>query len=69
VLKRRHTWELLSSLVQSSIHDQALRRAVLEVCDANTRVNSEFKFFYRCSPTWLLMSRQRLLSFWSHSDH
>ncbi|KAG1888586.1 ribosome 60S biogenesis N-terminal-domain-containing protein [Suillus subluteus] len=31
VLKRRHTWELLSSLVQSSVRDQALRRAVLEV--------------------------------------
>jgi nucleolar pre-ribosomal-associated protein 1 len=31
VLKRRHTWELLSSLVQSSTRDQALRRAVLEV--------------------------------------
>ncbi|KAG1758268.1 hypothetical protein EDD22DRAFT_850174 [Suillus occidentalis] len=30
VLKRRHTWELLSSLVQSSVRDQALRRAVLE---------------------------------------
>ncbi|KAG2045770.1 hypothetical protein BDR06DRAFT_1015311 [Suillus hirtellus] len=31
VLKRRHTWDLLSSLVQSSVRDQALRRAVLEV--------------------------------------
>jgi nucleolar pre-ribosomal-associated protein 1 len=34
VLKRRH----LSSLVQSSVRDQALRRAVLEVCGANTFV-------------------------------
>jgi len=31
VLKRRHTWELLASLVQSSARDQALQRAVLEV--------------------------------------
>ncbi|KAG2153453.1 ribosome 60S biogenesis N-terminal-domain-containing protein [Suillus bovinus] len=31
VLKRRHTWDLLSSLVQSSVRDHALRRAVLEV--------------------------------------
>ncbi|KAG1740308.1 ribosome 60S biogenesis N-terminal-domain-containing protein [Suillus lakei] len=31
VLKRRHTWELLASLVQSSVRDQVLRRAVLEV--------------------------------------
>lgn len=31
VLKRRHTWELLASLVQSSSRDQVLRRAVLEV--------------------------------------
>lgn len=31
VLKRRHTWELLSSLVQSSVRDKALRRTVLEV--------------------------------------
>jgi nucleolar pre-ribosomal-associated protein 1 len=51
VLKRRHTWELLSSLVQSSTRDQALRRAVLEVGGANTLVNSEFKLFYRYSPT------------------
>ncbi|KAG0699762.1 hypothetical protein DFH29DRAFT_990668 [Suillus ampliporus] len=31
VLKRRHTWELLASLVQSSARDQVLRCAVLEV--------------------------------------
>src|SRR5271168_945014 len=36
VLKRRHTWDLLSSLVQSSVRDQALRRAVLEVRSVNT---------------------------------
>ncbi|KAG2356040.1 ribosome 60S biogenesis N-terminal-domain-containing protein [Suillus spraguei] len=40
VLKRRHTWELLSSLVQSSVCDQALRRAVLEVL-ANLTANAQ----------------------------
>ncbi|KAG2063701.1 hypothetical protein BDR04DRAFT_1037288 [Suillus decipiens] len=40
VLQRRHAWKLLSSLVQSSFRDQALRRAVLEVCDAITLIIS-----------------------------
>jgi nucleolar pre-ribosomal-associated protein 1 len=31
VLKRRHTWELLASLFQSSEHDLALRNGILEV--------------------------------------
>lgn len=32
VLKRRHTWDLLSSLFQSSEGDRALRHGVFEVC-------------------------------------
>ncbi|KAG2124689.1 ribosome 60S biogenesis N-terminal-domain-containing protein [Suillus clintonianus] len=40
VLKRRHTWELLASLVQSSVRDQVLRRAVLEVL-ANLTCNAQ----------------------------
>lgn len=31
VLKRRHSWELLSSLFQSSVTDRSLRNGVLEV--------------------------------------
>ena len=31
VMQRRHTWDLLASLFQSSAHDRALRRGVLEV--------------------------------------
>ena len=31
VLKRRHTWDLLASLLQSEERDRALRRGVLEV--------------------------------------
>ncbi|KAG1766782.1 ribosome 60S biogenesis N-terminal-domain-containing protein, partial [Suillus occidentalis] len=40
VLKRRHTWDLLSSLMQSSVRDHALRRAVLEVL-ANLTSNAQ----------------------------
>jgi nucleolar pre-ribosomal-associated protein 1 len=32
VLKRRHTWDLLSSLFQSSEGDRALRHGIFEVC-------------------------------------
>lgn len=32
VLKRRHTWDLLSSLFQSSEGDSMLRLGILEVC-------------------------------------
>lgn len=32
VLKRRHTWEILSSLFQSSDTDYALRNGILEAC-------------------------------------
>ena len=33
VLKRRHTWDLLASLLQSEERDRALRRGILEVRD------------------------------------
>lgn len=36
VLKRRHTWDLLASLFQSSNEDQALRRGIFEVGCAST---------------------------------
>ena len=39
VLKRRHTWDLIASLVQSSVRDQVLRRGVLEVRGTNIPVN------------------------------
>src|SRR6266850_1705127 len=34
VLKRRHTWDLLASLFQSSYDDRSLQRGILEVCAA-----------------------------------
>lgn len=34
VLKRRHTWDLLATLFQSSQDDSSLRAGVLEVCEA-----------------------------------
>lgn len=32
VFKRRHTWDLLASMFQSTDHDRPLRRGVFEVC-------------------------------------
>ena len=40
VLKRRHTWELLASLVQSSARDQVLRRGVLAVRGIRTATDA-----------------------------
>ncbi|CAK5281477.1 unnamed protein product [Mycena citricolor] len=40
VLKRRHTWELLATLFQSSEEDQSLRNAILEVL-ANVTCNRQ----------------------------
>lgn len=51
VLKRRHTWDLLSSLVQSSARDQVLRRSVLEVRSSSLPTDALFIIFYRCSLT------------------
>ncbi|KAF8838207.1 hypothetical protein BDN67DRAFT_955439 [Paxillus ammoniavirescens] len=40
VLKRRHTWDLVASLFQSSKHDVALRTGILEIL-ANLTCNSQ----------------------------
>jgi len=45
VLKRRHTWDLLASLMQSSARDQVLRRAVLEVRSSSLPTNTLFIVF------------------------
>lgn len=42
VFKRRHTWELLASLYQSSHDDQPLRHGVLQVCSLPCSENARF---------------------------
>jgi len=64
VLKHRHTWELLASLVQSSARDQVLRRGVLAVHGIRTATDAQFMFFYRCSLTWHVIFRRLPRSFW-----
>ena len=41
VLKRRHTWDLLASLFQSSYDDRSAQRGILEVCTAHLDVHTK----------------------------
>ena len=57
VLKRRHTWELLASLYQSSENDIVLRQSILEV---------GYCLFYFCSLLYLnrSLASKRFLQIW-----